>query len=48
MGPKKVFEGIYHVGGPDMSHPYDCSVYLVDLGELVLIDAGLKHRGLRT
>jgi glyoxylase-like metal-dependent hydrolase (beta-lactamase superfamily II) len=41
MGPKKIFEGIYQVGGPDMSHPYDCSVYLVDLGELILIDAGL-------
>jgi glyoxylase-like metal-dependent hydrolase (beta-lactamase superfamily II) len=29
------------VGGADLSHPYDCSVYLVDGGrEMVLIDAG--------
>ena len=28
------------VGSAEMSHPYDCCVYLVDAGELVLIDAG--------
>jgi glyoxylase-like metal-dependent hydrolase (beta-lactamase superfamily II) len=28
------------VGDADLSHPYDCSVYLVAIGDLVLIDAG--------
>jgi len=32
---------VYVVGGADLSHSYDCSVYLVDGGqELVLIDSG--------
>lgn len=33
-------EGIYQVGGPDMTAPEDCCVYLVDLGAPTLIDAG--------
>ncbi|HEY49871.1 MAG TPA: MBL fold metallo-hydrolase [Dehalococcoidia bacterium] len=28
------------VGDSDLSHPYDCCVYLLDFGDLVLIDAG--------
>jgi len=28
------------VGGSDISHHYDCSVYLLDAGDLVLIDSG--------
>jgi glyoxylase-like metal-dependent hydrolase (beta-lactamase superfamily II) len=40
MGPKAVTEDIYLVGGPDITDPRDCAVYLIDLGELVLIDAG--------
>lgn len=40
MGPKAVAEDIYLVGGPDMTDPRDCAVYLIDLGDLVLIDAG--------
>jgi len=32
---------VYVVGGADLSHSYDCSVYLVDGGqEMVLIDSG--------
>jgi len=32
---------VYVVGGADLSHPYDCSVYVVDGGqEMVLIDSG--------
>lgn len=31
---------IWQVGGPDISHPYDCAVYLVDFGEPLLVDAG--------
>ena len=38
--PFKVWKDIYAVGGPDLSHPSDCCVYLIDCGELVLIDAG--------
>ena len=36
----KVFEDIYMVGSSDTSHSMDCCVYLVDAGDLVLIDAG--------
>ncbi|MBN1324226.1 MAG: MBL fold metallo-hydrolase [Methanotrichaceae archaeon] len=40
-GPKRICSGVYVVGGPKLSHSYDCCVYLVDAGgELVLVDAG--------
>ncbi len=36
-----VADGVYIVGGADLSHPYDCAVYVVDGGgPLALIDAG--------
>jgi glyoxylase-like metal-dependent hydrolase (beta-lactamase superfamily II) len=38
--PEKVIEGVYVVGSGDISHAHDCMVYLVDAGELVLIDSG--------
>jgi glyoxylase-like metal-dependent hydrolase (beta-lactamase superfamily II) len=31
---------IYRVAGSDITDPRDCSVYLLDIGELVMIDAG--------
>ena len=40
MKAKEVTESIYQVGGADITDPRDCAVYLLDLGELVLIDAG--------
>ncbi len=40
MKPQRVSEGVYMVGGSDMTDPKDCSVYVVDAGELVLIDSG--------
>ncbi len=40
MGPKEIHNGIYIVGSSDITDPKDCCVYLLDLGELVLIDAG--------
>jgi glyoxylase-like metal-dependent hydrolase (beta-lactamase superfamily II) len=41
MKPKEIVEGVYVVGGPGISDPRDCSVYLIDAGpEEVLIDAG--------
>ena len=40
MKAQEVTEGIYQVGGADITDPRDCAVYLLDLDELVLIDAG--------
>ncbi len=40
MGPFEITEGVWQVGGPEMTSPEDCCVYLVDLGAPVLIDAG--------
>jgi len=40
MGPREITEAIYLVGSSDITDPRDCAVYLLDLGELVLIDAG--------
>ena len=36
--PFRVWKEIYAIGGPELTHPYDCYVYLVS--ELVLIDSG--------
>jgi glyoxylase-like metal-dependent hydrolase (beta-lactamase superfamily II) len=36
--PFRVWKEVYAIGGPELTHPYDCCVYLV--GELVLIDSG--------
>ena len=38
--PFRIWQDIYIIGSAEMSHPYDCCVYLVDAGELVLVDAG--------
>ena len=38
--PQQICESVYLVGGSDISNVYDCLVYAVDLGELVLIDCG--------
>ena len=38
--PFCVYKDVYQVGGSDISHPADCAVYLIDCGDLVLIDAG--------
>jgi len=40
MDPKEIHNGVYIVGSSDISDAKDCCVYLLDLGELVLIDAG--------
>jgi glyoxylase-like metal-dependent hydrolase (beta-lactamase superfamily II) len=37
---ERLAEGLYLVGGSDLSHEMDCLVYLLDLGDLVLIDCG--------
>lgn len=38
--PFEVWKDVYMVGDTDLSHPYDCCVYLLDAGDLVLIDSG--------
>ena len=40
MKAAEVTKDIYLVGGADITDSRDCAIYLVDLGELVLIDAG--------
>lgn len=38
--PFRIWQDVYIIGSAEISHPFDCCVYLVDAGELVLIDAG--------
>ncbi len=38
--PYQVCSRVYRIGGTEISHSFDCDVYLVDFGELVLIDSG--------
>ena len=40
MEPTEVSENIYIVGSSEITDPRDCAVYLIDLGDLVLVDAG--------
>jgi glyoxylase-like metal-dependent hydrolase (beta-lactamase superfamily II) len=40
MGPREVTKDIYLIGGDDITDPRDGAIYLLDLGELVMIDAG--------
>ncbi len=35
-----VHEDVYLVGSPNLTSADDCCVYLIDLGDLVMIDAG--------
>jgi glyoxylase-like metal-dependent hydrolase (beta-lactamase superfamily II) len=38
--PETISDGVYLVGSSELTDGRDCSVYLVDAGELVLIDSG--------
>jgi len=41
MKTEKIAEGVYLIGGPNVTRPEDAAVYLVDFsGELVMIDSG--------
>ena len=40
MAAITIEDGIYMIGGPELTAPEDCSVYLLDLEDLVLIDCG--------
>lgn len=37
---ERICEGVFRVGGGDLSDGVDCLVYALDLGDLVLIDCG--------
>ncbi len=42
--PEQVIEGVYIVGGPQITDERDCCIYLIDGGtELALVDAGLGY-----
>ncbi|MDD4195044.1 MAG: MBL fold metallo-hydrolase [Syntrophorhabdaceae bacterium] len=40
MGIKEIHDGIYLIGNSDITDTKDCCVYLLNLGEFVLIDTG--------
>ena len=40
MKPFRVWKQVYAIGGSELSHPFDCSIYLIGNAELVLIDSG--------
>ena len=39
--PFEVWQSVYMVGRAEVSHSYDCGIYLLDAGDLVLIDSGI-------
>jgi len=44
MKPFEVCQGVYAIGGSELSHHYDCSVYLIaGDGDLVVIDSGAGY-----
>ena len=40
VDPSEISKNIYLVGSSDITDPRDCAVYLINLGELILVDAG--------
>src|SRR5512139_2177935 len=40
MKPGRIYDNVYQVGGAAISDVSDGAIYLLDLGELVLIDSG--------
>lgn len=38
--PCEIIRNIFLIGSSDISHRFDCCVYLLDLGQLVIIDSG--------
>ncbi|MBP8744515.1 MAG: MBL fold metallo-hydrolase [Syntrophorhabdus sp.] len=40
MKPKRIEDGVFLVGSSNISDSRDCMVYLLDLGELIMIDTG--------
>ncbi|MFC1967782.1 hypothetical protein ACFLVX_00110 [Chloroflexota bacterium] len=44
--PFQVWKDVYAIGGPELSHSSDCCVYLINAGDLVLIDSGVRSRAI--
>jgi glyoxylase-like metal-dependent hydrolase (beta-lactamase superfamily II) len=42
VDPSEVSENIYIVGSSEITDSRDCAVYLIDLGELIRVDAGAR------
>jgi glyoxylase-like metal-dependent hydrolase (beta-lactamase superfamily II) len=40
MKPQEIIKDLFIVGGPDITDPRDGCVYLINIGELILIDTG--------
>lgn len=40
MKPTEIIKDVYIIGDSEMTDSKDCSIYLIDLGELVMIDTG--------
>lgn len=40
MNPIKVSDNIFLIGGSNLTHPYDCCIYLIKAEKNVLIDSG--------
>jgi glyoxylase-like metal-dependent hydrolase (beta-lactamase superfamily II) len=40
LDPSEISENVCIVGSSEITDPRDCSVYLIDLGELILVDTG--------
>jgi metallo-beta-lactamase class B len=39
--PVNIFSNIYLIGGPELTYSYDCLMYLIDFGDLIIIDSGV-------
>ncbi|MCX8021704.1 MAG: MBL fold metallo-hydrolase [Syntrophorhabdaceae bacterium] len=40
MGPREIIRDVFLIGDCELTDPMDCSVYLINLGDMVLIDTG--------
>ncbi len=40
LEPERITEHLYLIGGSELTDQRDCSVYLIDLGTLIVVDAG--------
>ena len=38
--PFEVYKDVFMIGGDTLSHSYDCAVYMINAGDLVLVDSG--------
>jgi len=38
--PSQVWKDIYIIGSAEISHPYDCCIYLLNFGDTIIVDSG--------